>query len=125
MAEGPQTCKAVLAETLSGHKCLYWAGWDETEGLVSMGIADSEDADKMPVIAISIPSSGAVGDIIKVVLSGIWVGPSDFAGNAILYVDENGDFSTSPGTNAQRVGSVMRQHETDGRVYIYGCGDGT
>lgn len=117
--------KGILTFTLTEQSCIHIKTWDNDDGMVEFELADSEDPTKMPALGITEEITGAIGGTVTIVTVGPWIGKADFSPNTVLYVN-GATLSDTPGTKVQAMGQVMRQGtetgDTDGQVFIYGCG---
>lgn len=113
--------------TITAGQMVYITGYSTGQNRMEVGLADADDAAKMPAIGITAAAIGnnANGDVIT---SGVATNLINTTGTAIgdgvwVSTTAGGVVFTRPAVdNIQRIGTVSRVHASQGVVHIFGAG---
>jgi len=119
--------KAKAGEAITKGDPVYISSFDVTGNLPVVGIADANDANKMPAFGLA-ENTASLNASINVVTFGTLSGldTSSFSLGDVLYVSDTGTLTnTRPKTESsliQNIGKVQRVHATSGSIKVGGAG---
>jgi len=119
--------KAKAGEAITKGDPVYISNFDVTGNLPVVGIADANDANKMPAFGLA-ENTASLNASINVVTFGTLSGldTSAFSLGDVLYVSDTGTLTnTRPKTESsliQNIGKVQRSHATAGSIKVGGAG---
>lgn len=119
--------KAKAGEAITKGDPLYISNFDVTGNVPVVGIADANDANKMPAFGLA-ENTASLNASINVVTFGTLSGldTSAFSLGDVLYVSDTGTLTnTRPKTESsliQNIGKVQRSHATAGSIKVGGAG---
>lgn len=119
--------KAKAGEAISKGDPVYISSFDVTGNVPVVGIADANDANKMPAFGLA-ESTVSLNASINVVTFGTLSGidTSSFSLGDILYISDTGTLTaTKPygeSSQVQNIGKVQRVHASAGSIKVGGAG---
>lgn len=119
--------KAKAGEAITKGDPVYISSFDVTGNLPVVGIADANDANKMPAFGLA-ENTASLNASINVVTFGTLSGldTSSFSLGDILYISDTGTLTaTKPygeSSQVQNIGKVQRVHASAGSIKVGGAG---
>ena len=119
--------KAKAGEAITKGDPVYISNFDVTGNLPVVGIADADDANKMPAFGLA-ENTAANNAALNVVTFGTLPGidTSSFSLGDILYISTSGGLTATKPTGesalVQNIGKVQRSHASAGSIKVGGAG---